>query len=68
MLPDPAVEPTISVERAGALLGLGRSSAYMRVRSGELPALRLGRRLVVPTARVLAMLGLYPDPGPPSVR
>jgi len=50
--------PTLSVERAGRLLGLKRSAAYEAVRRSELPVLRFGRRLVVPTARVLAMLGV----------
>jgi excisionase family DNA binding protein len=50
--------PTISVEHAGRLLGLKRSAAYEAVKRAELPALRFGRRLVVPTARVLAMLGV----------
>jgi excisionase family DNA binding protein len=53
--------PTISVEHAGRLLGLKRSAAYEAVRRSELPALRFGRRLVVPTARVLAMLGVLTD-------
>jgi hypothetical protein len=55
--------PTVlSVEDAGQLLlELGRTAAYDAVARGELPVLRFGRRLVVPTARVLAMLGLYPE-------
>ena len=54
--------PTIlSVEQAGQLFDLGRSAAYEAVERGELPVLRFGRRLVVPTARLLAMLGLEPD-------
>jgi excisionase family DNA binding protein len=48
----------ITVEEAGRLLGLGRSAAYEAVARGELPTIRFGRRLLVPTARVLAMLGL----------
>jgi hypothetical protein len=54
--------PTIlSVEQAGQLFDLGRSAAYDAVKRGELPVLRFGRRLVVPTARLLAMLGLEPE-------
>jgi excisionase family DNA binding protein len=51
----------ISVEQAGELLSLRRSAAYEAVRRGELPVLRFGRRLVVPTGKLLAMLGI--DPG-----
>ena len=55
--------PTISVEHAGRLLGLGRSAAYEAAGRGELPVLRFGRRLLVPTARVLDMLGFGPGGG-----
>jgi excisionase family DNA binding protein len=57
-LPDPRREPTVPVERAGALLGISRGSAYEAVRRGEIPSIRLGHRVVVPTASLLAMLGV----------
>lgn len=47
---------TISVEQAAALLGIGRAGGYKAASTGELPTIRLGRRLVVPVARLLAML------------
>jgi excisionase family DNA binding protein len=50
--------PTISVEHAGRLLGLGRSASYEAVQRAELPVIRFGRRMVVPTARLLALLGV----------
>ncbi len=56
-LPDPNLRPTLSVEEAGELLGVGRSLAYQKAASGELPSIRLGRRLVVPTAAILRLLG-----------
>ena len=40
----------ISVREAASLLGLGRSTIYQLVRSGELRSIRLGRRLPVPLA------------------
>lgn len=49
--------PTISVERAGEVLGISRRSAYRAAASGELPTLRLGRLLRVPTPRLLELLG-----------
>jgi len=53
---------TLTVEEAGHLLGVGRSTAYELVRNGELECLRLRRRLVVPTARVAERLGMtVPD-------
>ena len=54
---------TMTVEEAAELLGLSRSSAYRAAACGELPALRFGRRIVVPTARLLALLG-YGEPQP----
>jgi excisionase family DNA binding protein len=48
---------TVSVEHAGRILGISRGSAYRAAARGELPTLRLGRRLLVPTARLLALLG-----------
>lgn len=47
----------ISVDEAATVLGLGRSSAYEAVRRGELPVVRIGRRLLVPVPRLLALLG-----------
>lgn len=39
---------TMTVEEAAAVLGISRTSAYECVRRGELRAVRLGRRLVIP--------------------
>jgi len=52
-VPDPSVHPTISVELAGRLMGVGRSSAYIAASRGEIPIVRIGRLLRVPTARFL---------------
>jgi len=49
---------TLSVPEAAELLGVSRGVAYEAARSGELPTVRLGRRLVVPRAKFEAMLGL----------
>jgi excisionase family DNA binding protein len=53
-----ALPPTITVEKAGELLGISRASAYRAASKGELPTFRLGRRVLVPTARLLDLLGL----------
>lgn len=50
--------PTISVEQAGELLGVSRRSAYRAAERGQIPTVRIGRRLLVPTQRLLALLGL----------
>lgn len=46
----------ISVPEAARLLGLGRNSVYEAVRRGEVPAVRVGRRLVVPVRALEAWL------------
>lgn len=50
--------PTITVEQAADLLQISRRTAYRAASNGELPTFRLGRRLLVPTARLLDLLGL----------
>jgi excisionase family DNA binding protein len=53
---------TLTISQAAALLGVGRNLAYEVVaRDGELagvPVIRVGRRLLIPHARLLAVLGL----------
>lgn len=56
-IPDPTAEPTIKVERAAQILGIARNSAYAAVERGEIPSIRIGKRLVIPTARFLATFG-----------
>jgi excisionase family DNA binding protein len=51
---------TVTVEEAAEMLGISRSSAYECVHRGELQALRLGRRLVVPRSALEEMLGGAP--------
>lgn len=45
-----------NVEEAAQLLGISRTLAYELVGRGEIPALRLGRRLVVPLAALNSLL------------
>lgn len=58
-----ALPPVLDVPTAGRLLGLGRSAAYDLILTGAwpTPVLRLGRRLRIPTAPLLALLGLSTD-------
>lgn len=50
------VSMTMTVSEAARVLGISRSSAYECVRRGELRAVRLGRRLVVPRSAVTELL------------
>jgi len=61
-LPDPVAEPTITVERAAAVLGISRRSGYAAAERGELPSVRVGRSIRVPTARFLRQYGLLAGP------
>lgn len=61
-MPNPLERPTLSVEEAGEILGLSKDSAYKAVARGEIPALRIGRRLRVPTERLRQLLAGASDP------
>ena len=50
--------PTTTVPVAGEVLGLSRNKAYEAAARGEIPTLKFGRRLVVPTMLLRRMLGL----------
>ena len=50
--------PLLTVEQACELLGVSRSAGYRAATTGDLPTLRWGYRLYVPTARLLELLGL----------
>jgi len=39
---------TFTVEETAKLLGIGRQLAYDRVKTGEIPVIKIGRRLLVP--------------------
>lgn len=62
--PEPAVPSrTVTVPEAGQILGISRHSAYQAVWRGELPVIRIGRRLFVPIAKLNQMLGEDVSPG-----
>ena len=50
---------TVTVEQAARILGISRTSAYECVRTGDLPSLRFGRRIVIPA---VALATLIADP------
>jgi len=59
------VSATLTVPQAAQLLGIGRNLAYeIAARDGEIagvPVIRVGRRLLIPLARLLKVLGLDDD-------
>lgn len=66
---DPSsLPPTLGLEDAARMLGIGRSTAYLLAAQDALPVpvLRIGRSYRVPTAPLLALLGLTPTAAPPA--
>lgn len=47
---------TITVPEAGDLLGISRNGAYEAARRGEIPTIKIGKRLLVPKAAFDKML------------
>jgi excisionase family DNA binding protein len=39
---------TLTIEETGKQLGIGRNAAYSAVKKGEIPSIKIGRRLLVP--------------------
>lgn len=53
---------TMTIPEVAELLGVSRSAGYRAVARGEIPTIRIGRRLLVPTAKLYTLLGLLPEP------
>jgi excisionase family DNA binding protein len=49
---------TLTVEQAAQVLGIGRSTAYELVRTGDLKCIHLRRRIVIPVAHLADCLGV----------
>ena len=47
---------TITIDEVAKRLGISRTSAFEAARRGDIPALRIGNRLLVPLARLERML------------
>jgi excisionase family DNA binding protein len=47
---------TYTPEQVARLLDICRASAYLAVKSGEIPHIKIGRRLVVPRVALARML------------
>ena len=64
-VPNPEERPTLNVwPETGQLLGLSKASTYEAIARGEIPVIRVGRRLLVPTAALRRLLSL--DEAEPS--
>ena len=47
---------TLSVEEAAKVLGIGRNLCYDKVKTGEIPVIKIGRRLLVPRSALEQLL------------
>jgi len=54
---------TYTVTEAAKLLGIGRTAAYVAARTGQIPAIKLGKRILVPREALRELLG-RPSPAP----
>ena len=57
-IPDPEDSPFVNVPQAAKLLGVGRESAYRAVKSGEIPSIRIGKKIRIPVAALRRLAGL----------
>jgi excisionase family DNA binding protein len=60
MLQDKDEKLVLSVDEARRILGLSRGLTYEAIRNGEIPSVRIGRRILIPRAaleRLLAVSG-----------
>ena len=53
---------TLSIPEAGKALGIGRSAAYEAARTGQLPTIKIGRRILVPVVALERLLRGCADP------
>ena len=53
---------TLTIDEAAEVLGIGRNAAYDAAKRGELPTLRIGRRLLVPAAALDRLLEVAGEP------
>lgn len=51
---------TVTIPEAAKILGIGRALAYTAASTGDLPTVRIGRRILVPVSRLNTLL----DSGP----
>jgi excisionase family DNA binding protein len=56
----------VSIEESARLLGISRPTAYLLAKKGQLPVLRLGRRLVIPKKALEDFLACIKPNGQPQ--
>jgi len=51
---------TVTVEEAGRIIGVSRGGAYEAVKRGEIPVIRIGKKIRVPKAALERLLNVEP--------
>ena len=51
----------VSVSTASKALGTGEYATYTGIKAGDIPSIKVGRRIMVPTAPLRKMLGIEPS-------
>ncbi len=57
---------TLSIPEAGEALGICRSAAYEAARTGQLPTIKIGKRILVPVVALERMLRESTDRSDPD--
>ncbi|MGH9169690.1 MAG: helix-turn-helix domain-containing protein [Acidimicrobiales bacterium] len=66
-IPDKPVQRlTLTVEEAASALGISRSFAYEAIAKGEIPCIRIGKRILVPKIALEKMMESAGPAGPPG--
>ena len=53
---DDDLPPILTVDQVAKLLGISRGLAFSAARTGQIPVVRIGRRMLVPRDRLRQML------------
>lgn len=53
---EPTERLTYSIEETAKLLGISKNSCYLAVKTGQVPSLKIGSRILIPKAALEKML------------
>lgn len=61
LLPDPRQKPWLTVAELAQITGEGEKAIRAALNAGQLPRIDIGRYVRIPTAALLALLGIAPE-------
>lgn len=64
VVPDPLEQPLLRAEEVATILGCGRTAVHDAIARGEVPSVRIGARVLVPTAALRRDVLAIDPPGP----